>query len=700
MCARQTTTKQMTMLSRYFGIAAFLVLQASTRAWPQATGDTCNNAEVFTGLGTRLFNTDQATTSGFDGSGACGPGLIAAYQDHFFQWTAPSTGDFVVDTNHSEFDTVLSVYSGTQCSATCILQDDNDGIGSASLVSLQGINLGDTFLFQVGGVGSESGLGRLNISLLLAPCVSSPDDCFEDNDNYGQSPLLLPGRYHGLAASGFDPDYYSISIPPETTLEMWIEETDPILWVLDPNTANAWQPLEQTSDSRGWQLENSGTGALPAIFGFTIIPQAPQNILINYDLSLFERPYDCAASGEDYLEQNDTCSTPRSLPEGVYLNLFVSLQDRDFYSVNIPSDHFLSVDLLQNLYPIDFDVYNSNCSFLWTSLGDWNYHNQSGAQETLIFEVDRITATPEPCTSYEFALDIFQNPCPNGFDDPFEENDTCGSAAPIGNGYFPGLAVRQSDPDFFVACLAQGQTITVTTLFSSAESNLDLFLWRADANYCGIQGVGNPLAASETLTQDEHVSWTNVSGQNVDVVVEVRNVGGISLCNTYDLIIGGLVDCTGSVVGTFCDPMSPNSTGLSTHLDGSFPGSLGGSGLHLEVSSGPPTQFGYLLVGSASADPGIPIGQGRLCITSSGGAPIGRYNITGDLRDSIGQFAANGFWVSQSGNSSVGTGFDVPVELPLPNYQTIHVGETWHFQLWHRENGGNSNFSNGLSVAF
>jgi hypothetical protein len=52
-----------------------------------------------------------------------------------------------------------------------------------------------------------------------------------------------------------------------------------------------------------------------------------------------------------------------------------------------------------------------------------------------------------------------------------------------------------------------------------------------------------------------------------------------------------------------------------------------------------------------------------------------------------------------AGTSSVGSGFDIPAILPDPPGGLIDVGETWYFQLWYRD-GANSNFSDGISVAF
>ncbi|HPF15502.1 MAG TPA: hypothetical protein PLJ12_14660, partial [Planctomycetota bacterium] len=152
-------------------------------------------------------------------------------------------------------------------------------------------------------------------------------------------------------------------------------------------------------------------------------------------------------------------------------------------------------------------------------------------------------------------------------------------------------------------------------------------------------------------------------------------------------------------VGTpFCDPMDNNSTGMPTHLTGTMT-APGGSGLHLEANQGPPTQFGYFLVGTAVSDPGLVVSQGRLCLSVVGGNSFGRYNVPGAL-NSVGQFDAGGVLQNFVSTSTVGSGYDVPVTVPIAGSPQIMAGQTWHFQLWHREDAGFSNFSNGLSVTF
>ena len=162
-----------------------------------------------------------------------------------------------------------------------------------------------------------------------------------------------------------------------------------------------------------------------------------------------------------------------------------------------------------------------------------------------------------------------------------------------------------------------------------------------------------------------------------------------------------IIDYTppGGSTSTFCDPAANNSTGVPTVLSGDFT-YPGGSGLHLEASQGPPNQFGYFLIGTSASDPGIAVGSGYLCLGTGPSDSIGRYNVSGGALDSIGWFDASGTLQNLVGTSSVGSGYDVPSQSPTAGNPMISAGSTWHFQFWHREDGGDSNLSNGLTVSF
>ncbi|MCB9907489.1 MAG: hypothetical protein H6830_07215 [Planctomycetes bacterium] len=161
--------------------------------------------------------------------------------------------------------------------------------------------------------------------------------------------------------------------------------------------------------------------------------------------------------------------------------------------------------------------------------------------------------------------------------------------------------------------------------------------------------------------------------------------------------------CPGSTGFVYCDPAQPNSAGNSVQLVGSA-SIAAGSGLHLEASGGPSDQFGYVLVGSGYFQ-GVTtvLGDGRLCIGLSSGSFLGRYNVPGGDFNSLGRFDSAGILQNLVGTSSVGSGFDVPLAVPIPGSPTVQAGSAWQFQLWYRDSGagtGHSNSSNALTWYF
>jgi hypothetical protein len=99
----------------------------------------------------------------------------------------------------------------------------------------------------------------------------------------------------------------------------------------------------------------------------------------------------------------------------------------------------------------------------------------------------------------------------------------------------------------------------------------------------------------------------------------------------------------------------------------------------------PQNSFGYLLVSATTGDVNLAGGsQGRLCL----GGSIGRYVSA----------------IANSGPSGlISTSID-PTALPQPTGSVAALpGQTWNFQLWHRDSVGGfstSNFTNGCAVTF
>ena len=295
----------------------------------------------------------------------------------------------------------------------------------------------------------------------------------------------------------------------------------------------------------------------------------------------------------------------------------------------------------------------------------------------------------------------FIDPCAGVSDDAFEDNDTCATATSIGDGFYPALMVFEgTDLDMFTFTVADGATFQANAFNPGGCGipDVDMFLYDVASGFCNEDPTADPVNGGElanawTCLDDEVLIWTNGTGSDVECVlrVSVWPQAPLDGCSAYDLTIAGAGPGGPAL---FCNPANVHSGGSSATLGTS---SVSGPGLyHLEATDGPIDQFGYFLVAAASMDPGVSVSQGELCLT----APIGRYSpAAGGTLNSIGRFDAAGVLQALAGNSSVGSGYDVPAVLPSPPGGVIVVGATWHFQLWYRD-GAASNFSDGISVTF
>ena len=144
----------------------------------------------------------------------------------------------------------------------------------------------------------------------------------------------------------------------------------------------------------------------------------------------------------------------------------------------------------------------------------------------------------------------------------------------------------------------------------------------------------------------------------------------------------GTLTFTRQTIGSnYCSPAVPNSTGLPANML-ALGSAVAGDPLTLAAESLPTNQFGYFLVGSSTGTV-TPIGSsGILCL----GGTIGRFNGPGQI-----QFSAS------QGQMQLTVD---PNQLPLNPPTAAVSGSTYHFQCWFREDGGNSNFTDGLSLTF
>ncbi|MDF1837666.1 MAG: hypothetical protein P1V35_07355 [Planctomycetota bacterium] len=404
------------------------------------------------------------------------------------------------------------------------------------------------------------------------------------------------------------------------------------------------------------------------------------------------------------MAQGNTCSNPQVITPGAYSGTALDGQFY-FYAVDVPAGYVIDVEETLDSNHAVYELWDVSCVNVLNShhgpgLNDVRWYNTTGSASQVVVNVWQFSSVGGSSTDYGFNLSVTAGPCP---EDRLENNDSCAGAVSVQEGLYLDLFVAENDKDFYAFDVPVGATASIALLHPASSGNVDGFLRQAGSSACGTgQGGGVDLLASAETNQDwDSMDWTNTTGSTASVVLEVlvRDTAGFD-CNTYDLILSGLVAPGTSQIGpVFCNPMDANSTGVPTRLGGHW-GSGVGSDLHLDATSGPPNQIGYVLVGSSAAVPGIPISQGRLCMGTQSTDVLGRYNVDGGPHISVGMFDANGVLQNLVGTSASGSGFDVPSTLPIAGFPTIVSGSTWHFQLWHRENGGASNFSNGLSVTF
>ncbi len=144
------------------------------------------------------------------------------------------------------------------------------------------------------------------------------------------------------------------------------------------------------------------------------------------------------------------------------------------------------------------------------------------------------------------------------------------------------------------------------------------------------------------------------------------------------------LDCSVGIGSSYCSPAVPNSTGQGAVISATGSISALDNNLQLTVTGLPFGQFSYFNASLSSAQIAQPGGsQGVLCL----GAPVARFRFN--------ILISNGGQVNFQPNLN---------QIPLPpSFQyAVQPGESWHWQLWFRDNnpGPTSNFSDALLTTF
>ncbi|MDF1839659.1 MAG: PPC domain-containing protein [Planctomycetota bacterium] len=663
-----------------------------------AQGDDCSQAMPIGGIGSWPVDSGALTDSDFAASAEC-IGTIPFYSDGFYQWTAAAAGNYEVAVTGVGQDAILRVLEGDGCLAECVGTSLQLGNALVPKVLLIGVQVGDTFLLQAGTFHSGGGVLNLSVGVFMDACTAAPDDGFEENDDCMNPSAIGAGTYSNLVATVLDSDFYSVTVPAYHRVQVtWSSGTTDLSGRLFGAPCGA---VVQSYDSIVFYDNNAGVDET-VNFELYVKSQSGTQNCAQYSMTVRFIPDHCLLGTEDLLENNDYCGAAIPLVSGVYRDLRVSVGDPDYFEIVVPPLHGYEVQLTTNDGLVDMGVTVAGCGSTFVPVLSSGYTiNNPGTNDR--YDTFRVTVDPASgsadCAGYNLVVDIFPDPCLSFVDDPLGAGRSCATALDLDNGTYPGLSVSFSTPDFYSFCVGRGDTVNVGVLFTHAAGDVEAYLWDSTTSTCGYGFGAGALIVSESETDHESLTWTNNTGSNVNAVLMlvVANTTPFD-CNDYDLILSGVNNC--AVDASFCGDPMPNSSGEVTLIDGVL-GSTPGSGLHLESTGGPAGEFGFFLVGSESELVGVPAGNGTLCLSLRPGETFERYNVAGTAMNSIGYFGTQGRFIALAGNAVGGFGFDVPSGLQDGSVMT--AGETWHFQLWHRDTAAGTGFSglsNALHVSF
>ncbi len=399
---------------------------------------------------------------------------------------------------------------------------------------------------------------------------------------------------------------------------------------------------------------------------------------------------ECSNFIADVHEPNNGCGQAALLTAGSESNLWVDQSDIDFFAYQVQPGETLTV-LVAADSPGDVDLrlYDGGCGWLegdGTSVSVQNL--QSNPITYVVMAYLDTNGDPSPCAEYTLTATIDPDPCFGYTEDSYEPNDFCPESFTLMSETLVDLAISKWDKDVYQVCIPPGETLTVDLLFEHDDGDIDMFLLPTWSYPCAIGTAGFYFTSSESINDDEQVSWFNGTSEPMACYIEVIVYeGSLNSCNRYDMTVQGAGPCY--IGDAFCEPAVPNSIGLPARI-GAF-GSFYAADSLLELSAWylPPNQFGYFL---ASRQQGFLLNpggsMGNLCLSTT--SALARLN----RPEQIGQVS--------------GHTLTVPIDIsaiPLPptGNVTIQAGETWHFQCWYRDSVGGqpaSNFTHGLTITY
>ncbi len=144
------------------------------------------------------LNTTWATDGWNEPQASCEVNASGEGASVWWRWTAPNSGTLDINTNGTDYDTVLSIWDGCGTvnasnvfvAPTLLGCDDDGGTGTQSQILNLPVQVGETYYIKASAYGDANPGGLLDIAFVLTPTPPANDSC--------ASRTVIPGDAYGV----------------------------------------------------------------------------------------------------------------------------------------------------------------------------------------------------------------------------------------------------------------------------------------------------------------------------------------------------------------------------------------------------------------------------------------------------------------------------------------------------------------------
>lgn len=202
-------------------LAATLALAVGSAQAAGPANDNFSDAQLLSGAGGTVTGTNAGATREPGEPDLTGLGMGFTV---WYSWTAPSSGQFEFNTNGSDFNTVLGIWTGSRVDAlTYVAVNDSGGGGSSyDRIALRAA-AGTTYRVQVDGRGFPTPTGTIVLNWMPLPAPANDD--FEAAQPVTGLSATIGGDTWGATAQAGEPRHAGYSLTPQNSV--WYRWTAP-----------------------------------------------------------------------------------------------------------------------------------------------------------------------------------------------------------------------------------------------------------------------------------------------------------------------------------------------------------------------------------------------------------------------------------------------------------------------------------------